>query len=73
MMTTTCGVPTRGGHGATCELAEGHKGSHSSCTFWCEGCGQEMRGRPTASVADGAEWEASRIHFCFLCANGLRR
>lgn len=71
---TRCGALTRGGLGATCQLAEGHSGSHSAVTYYCDGCGQTFRGtRGFACGPDAPDGPRNAINYCLPCAKGLRR
>lgn len=68
-----CNIPTRGGHGRTCQLPQGHRGTHSAHVFHCDGCGLVHRGAPHVTAPDGAWDEPHGLGFCFLCARELRR
>ena len=68
-----CGTPTRGGRGATCQLAQGHSGTHSAVTYTCDGCGQTFRGtRGFVCGPDAPDGAWNAINYCLPCAKGYR-
>lgn len=55
----------------TCQLDEGHRGRHSTVTFYCDSCGQRRRGQPEASAYN--PWDGlPEADFCWLCVNVLQ-
>ena len=68
-----CGVKTRGGRGATCQLRKHHSGTHSAVVYHCDGCGQTFRGRVGFMTGkDAPDSSPNALNFCLPCAKGYR-
>lgn len=59
-----CGESMPRGH--TCKLRVGHKGTHASVGYWCDGCSEWRRGQPHTHGEEG-------LGFCFLCTVAAKR
>lgn len=50
-------------HHGLCTLDVGHRGRHSTVSFYCDGCHKTRRGEPTIEDRDQG------IAFCWMCVN----
>lgn len=49
-----------------CTMDEGHRGRHTTVSFYCDSCGQTRRGRPVGQARN--PWDdVVEAEFCFMC------
>ena len=53
--------------GGICSLDSGHRRTHATATFACDGCGKIRRGRPHRTAPDGEY--PNGLAFCFICSD----
>ena len=66
-----CRIEMRDG---TCTMDPGHRGRHTTVSFYCDLCGKQRRGQPhhviTEMMSDG--YREPQAQACFMCMRGIK-